>query len=192
MTRLVSLLCVAAASLAGCGYHLEGAGSSLPGDVQTIAIELLRNESLYEGVEADFTAALIDQFARGRKVQVVDDTTQADALVRGIIFRVLNRAVSFSSSDEVVEFELIVQAAVGLQRQSDGKILWRDTNLVVREEYAATSEAVVTNSPDFVTRSSSIDDLATIQVTEAEQREAVDRAARQFARTVYLRMLEDF
>ena len=192
MTRLVSLLCVAAASLAGCGYHLEGAGSSLPGDVQTIAIELLRNESLYEGVEADFTAALIDQFARGRKVQVVDDTTQADALVRGIIFRVLNRAVSFSSSDEVVEFELIVQAAVGLQRQSDGKILWRDTNLVVREEYAATSEAVVTNSPDFVTRSSSIDDLATIQVTEAEQREAGDRAARQFARTVYLRMLEDF
>ena len=28
----------AALALPGCGYHLEGAGSSLPGDVQSIAI----------------------------------------------------------------------------------------------------------------------------------------------------------
>lgn len=192
MRALATIAATLALGLSGCGYHFEGAGSALPGDVQTVAIALLENNTLTEGIEADFTAALIDQFSRGRKIRVVDDAVQADAVVRGIILNVYNRAVSFSDTDEVVEFELIVQAAVGLQRTGDGKILWRDTNLLVREDYAVTADAVVTGSPDFVGRASTFNNLGTIEVAEVEQREAIDRASREFARTVYLRMLEDF
>ena len=175
-----------------CGYHFEGSGNALPEDIETVAIPIFRNDSDLERVESDFTAALIDEFSRGRKIRVVDEPTEADALVVGRILDFAERAASIASDDQALEVQMTAYLSVRLVRRRDGRVLWSDRRLKVREDFAITADAVSTGSASFVGRSSTNIELDTIEIAEAEQREAVDRAARRFARTVYRRMLEDF
>ncbi len=188
-----------AASLVGwllgasaCGYQFQGTGNALPPDVTTVAIPIFRNDSDLEGVELDFTEALIQQFVRGRQVRIVDDVADANAVVKGLVRRVRVRAVSFSETDEALEAQMTVVLAVSLERARDGKVLWADNGVSDREEFAVTADAVVTRSPEFIGRSSTFNNLDDIEVTQEESAAAVERLSRRMAKSIYSRMLEDF
>ncbi len=188
------LLAVAAWALvaAGCGYQFQGTGNALPPDVQSVAIPIFRNDSDYEGVEIDFTEALIAQFVRGRQIHVVDDPADANAVVKGAVRRVQVRAVSFSDTDQALEAQMTVVLAIALERTRDGKVLWSDPGISEKEEFAVTADAVVTKSTQFVGRPTTFNNLGDIEIAQDESAAAVERVAKRISKSIYQRMLEDF
>ncbi|MFN7952545.1 MAG: LptE family protein [bacterium] len=191
MGSLVPLLALVA-SVGACGYQFQGTGNALPSDVKTVAIPIFRNDSDLEGVELDFTEALIQQFVRGRQVRIVDDVADANAVVKGLVRRVRVRAVSFSETDEALEAQMTVVLSVSLERARDGKVLWADNGVSDKEEFAVTADAVVTRSPEFIGRSSTFNNLDDIEITQEESAAAIERLSRRMAKSIYSRMLEDF
>lgn len=179
-------------TLAGCGYGFQGTGNALPKDIVTVAVPIFRNDSDFEGIELDFTEALIQQFVRGRQIRVVDDVADASAVVKGLVRRVRLRAVSFSETDQALEAQMIVVLALALERTSDGKVLWSDTGISDREEFAVTADAVVTNSPEFIGRDTTFNNLDDIEIAQDEAQVAVERLSKRMSKSIYQRMLEDF
>lgn len=164
----ISIYCVL--FLSGCGYHLAGRSSSLPPDVKRIAIPLFSNKTLRADIENQFTNALLDEFTKGKKVEVVKED-EADAVVQGFINSFETVPISFTTGDEVKEYRVIVRLEVSLVKKSDGSVLWKDKGINYFVEYE--------NKPD-------------IAVSEAYRDAAVKRIAVDVARQLYSNILEGF
>ena len=46
--------------LLGCGYHFAGTGGQAPGDIQSIAVNVLGNQTAEIGIETIFTNAILN------------------------------------------------------------------------------------------------------------------------------------
>lgn len=154
----------------GCGYHLAGTVSSLPSDVKKIAIPLFSNKTLRPDIENQFTSALLDEFVKGRKVEVVAEK-DADAVVRGVITSFETAPISFTKGDVVQEYRVTVRLEVSLVRKTDESVLWKDKNISYFTEYK--------NDPD-------------VAISEANRDAAVRKIAVDVARQLYSNILEGF
>lgn len=167
------ITCVAAFYIllfCGCGYHLAGTASSLPADVRRIAIPLFSNKTLRPDIENQFTNALLNEFVKGKKVDVVEGD-RADAVVHGVITSFETTPISFKSGDVVQEYRVTVRLEVSLVRSSDESVLWKDKNITYFTEYK--------NDPD-------------IAVSEANRDEAVRKIAVDVSKQLYSNILEGF
>ena len=156
--------------LSGCGYHLAGSVSSLPPDVKKIAIPLFSNKTLRPDIENQFTSALLEEFVKGRKVDVVGENN-ADAVVVGTITGFETTPISFTKGDVVQEYRVTVRLEVSLVRKADESVIWKDKNISYFMEYK--------NDPD-------------VAVSEANRDEAVKKIAIDVSRQLYSNILEGF
>ena len=72
----------------GCGYHFASAGSGLPQDAKTIYVARFSNTSRFTGYNDQFMRYMKDQIAEHKRLQLVDEPTQADLVLTGQILRV--------------------------------------------------------------------------------------------------------
>jgi outer membrane lipopolysaccharide assembly protein LptE/RlpB len=155
--------------LAGCGYHFSGAGEP-PGNIHSIAVEMLENRTTEVGLEDTFTNAILDQFLQWKGLPV-RSVAEADAVLGGRIWRIRNSTVAHISPEQTLETRVTVYLALTLKRRADGKILWRQKSLSYFEEYFETSNALL---------------------TAASRREALDKIARYLAEKTYQSIFESF
>ena len=52
------VVCLIVLLLMGCGYHFAGTGSQAPGDIKSIAVDVLQNNTAEIGLESVFTNAI--------------------------------------------------------------------------------------------------------------------------------------
>jgi len=162
---LAVLLCVWS-----CGYHFPGNGSSLPGQVRSLYIELFTNRTAEPFLENRITSSVIDRFARRSPGQVVDDRSGAEAILSGMVTEYRTESISYDSNDMITEYRSTMSISVTLRQTSDDHVLWKG-NLAWSEEYPASRDKAV---------------------QEDNEAAAIDVIAERLAQELYSRITENF
>lgn len=156
--------------LTSCGYHIAGKGGNMPGNVATISIPFLKNQTQKPDVETIVTTALVDEFVKSGIVKVVEEN--ADATLIGAVTSYDLTPVSFNKNDVIQEYRLTIKIEVSLVRKSDGKVVWQDKNITDYEDFKVTT--------------------TDINATKTAELDAVKKMANDTARLIKERILEDF
>jgi outer membrane lipopolysaccharide assembly protein LptE/RlpB len=182
------VLCGCLVVLCGCGYQFQGSGSALPPDVKFIAIPRVENITAEPGLSTVLTEALRDEFDRYGAVTVVENESQADAVLRTRLISVVrNTDTVTSTTDAALELSTSLTLAGELRRRSGG-VLWRNDAVVVSKSFGADSGVVVTSSADFAGGSLGSQDLGSLdtrEVSRSQEQEALVELADRAARTIY-------
>jgi hypothetical protein len=126
---------------AGCGYHFnEMADESLSG-IQKVYVGNFPNRTDEAYLENIFRNALIDQFIRGNRFQVVGDEAEADAVVRGTVQRVTTTHTAYEESDLAAEERVSLSVQIVFEDRATGRTLWEDRNFSGTEDYLVTDVA---------------------------------------------------
>jgi outer membrane lipopolysaccharide assembly protein LptE/RlpB len=151
-----------------CGYRFAGSGS-LPGGIQTIAIEILENRTAETGLENTITNDLIYEFSRrGRRVQ--KDSKKAEAVLTGVI--VSERIATISRQAQQSALARRVQINVSLKLTgSDGEVKWSASGISEFQDYNVTTDK---------------------QANEISKRRAIEALSKKLAEKVFNRLTDNF
>jgi hypothetical protein len=127
----------------GCGYHFAGTGGQAPGEIHSIAIDVLDNRTAEIGLETTFTNAIINEFVRWKRLPV-RPRTQAEAVLGGSIARIKTQELSHFSKDKTATTRVTITLALTLKRVETDEILWKTKNLSYFDEYVETGSALDT------------------------------------------------
>jgi hypothetical protein len=153
-------------------YKPVGRGDALPKHIRTLAVPPFQNPSLRFRVEQRFTSAVIDEaLRRARSLKVVSAPEGADAVLLGTIKSFNFRPVVLDDFGRGRYFEVTIIVGVTVRDQTKNKILFDNQNYVFRGEYEVSGDP---------------------RTFFNEEGPAVDRLARDFARSVLAAILEGF
>ncbi len=153
-------------------YKQAGKGEALPAHIKTIAIPPFQNPSLRYKVEQRFTSAMIEEvLRRQRALQVVAKAEGADALMLGTIKQFAYRGVLLDDFGRARVYEVTIVAGVTVKDQTRNKVLYDNQNYIFKTEYEITGDA---------------------NTFFNEEGPAVERLARDFAKSVLTMVLEGF
>lgn len=153
-------------------YKPVGRGDALPKHIRTFAVPPFQNQSLRFKVEQRFTAAVVDEtLRRARALRVVSTAEDADAVMIGTIKSFYLRPVGLDDIGRARVFEVTITLGVTVRDQTKNKILFDNQNYVFRGEYEIASDP---------------------KTFFSEEGPAVDRIARDFAKSVMTTILEGF
>jgi hypothetical protein len=130
-------------TISGCGYHFAGTGGQAPGNINSIAVDVLENQTAQVGIEAIFTNAILTQFIRWKRLPVRPHN-EAEAVLGGSIARISTEAVAHSRPEKTLETRVTITLALTLKRVETNEILWEDRDLSYFEEYLETGDALLT------------------------------------------------
>jgi hypothetical protein len=168
---LLSTLLLLTSSFTEC-YKPAGRGDNLPKHIKTLAIPAFQNPSLRFKVEQRFTSAMIDEvIRRGRSLNVVSTPEGADAVMLGTIQNFFLRPVLLDDFGRARIFEVTIIASLTVRDQTKNKILFNNQNFTFRGEYEISGDP---------------------KTYFNEEGPAVDRLARDFAKSVMTTILEGF
>ena len=170
LSALITLLLLSS-SFTEC-YKPAGRGDNLPKHIKTLAIPPFQNPSLRFKVEQRFTAAMIDEtLRRARSLNVVSNPEGADAVMLGSIHNFYLRPVVLDDFGRARIFEVTITIGLTVKDQTKNKIIFDNQNYVFRGEYE-----ISTDPKTFF----------------SEEGPAVDRIAKDFAKSVMTTILEGF
>jgi hypothetical protein len=183
------------APIGGCGYHFAAEGSGLPPQAKTIYVERFANRSRYTGIDDQFIRYMKDEIAQHKRLELVDDRTQADLVLSGELLYVTPLAVATNAVDEPIESTQTINANAQLTDQHTKRVIWRSTGLFANDTYAMVANAVVTTSPEFLQqnlRSQDIANLPDIQLAKTQSDFSQQQNLENLAQSVYVSMSEGF
>ncbi len=124
-------------TLAGCGYHLVGTGSSLPPHLKTLAIPVFENTSAEPEIHRELTSAVLESFITDGRVKVVNKG-KADMVMNGTLTYYDLRAASFSSQDFASDIIVVLSVELEVIDQVNSKTYMKK-KLKTQWDYKATS-----------------------------------------------------
>jgi lipopolysaccharide assembly LptE-like protein len=155
----------------GCGYRIAGRANTLPAGAHTIAIPAFANRTTTYRIEQILTQAVAREFIARTNYRVVPEADGADLVLEGEVTNIGSGAVLFDPTTGRATTVLVtVNLRVAL-RDSAGRILYQNNNLVFREPYEI-----------------SVDIASFFQ----EEGPALDRMSRDFAAQVVSDVLENY
>lgn len=166
----------AAALSGGCGYALAGQGTFLPDYVQTIGVPLFRNSTAVFEIEQSLTAQVRTEFIGRGRYRVTAAESGVDAVLTGTISRVTIAPASYTARQQASRYVFTVQAEMEFRDLTTGEVLWENPSLSFSDEYDVASGGGRVDATLFF----------------GQQSNAVQRVARDFARTVVSSILEAF
>lgn len=170
---LVAVLCIVV-PLSGCGYTLAGRGSFLPPHIQSIGVPLFKNNTPVFDVERKITERVVSELIGRGKYRVVTGGEPTDGLLLGEITSITISPVGTNDQRQATRYTLLLTANVEFRDVKENKVIWSNPSLQFREEYPLS--ATVTDPNAFF----------------GQDVNALDRIAREFARTLISAILEAF
>ncbi|MGO9013061.1 MAG: LPS assembly lipoprotein LptE [Bryobacteraceae bacterium] len=170
MTRFAPAWLALAAALAGCGYHLSGQGELMPKGIRTVAVTPMNSTryQLARLLPADITRELIAR----TKYKVIDDPSQADAVLSGRVLNFSNFPTLFDpATGRATSVQVVVNLQFSLTERTTGKTLFSRPSMEVRERYQ-----ISTNPQQYFDESGT----------------AIMRLSKDVAQSVVSAILEDF
>jgi lipopolysaccharide assembly LptE-like protein len=169
-TLLITLL-LSVCSFTEC-YKRADQGNALPKHIKTLAIPAFQNPSLRYKVEQRFTQAMIDEvLRRTRSLNIVSATEGADAVMEGTIKNFYYRPVLINDTGRARMFDVTIIVGVTVRDQTKNKVIFKNDTYVFRNEYEISGDP---------------------QTYFNEEGPAVDRMARDFAKSVLTTIMEGF
>jgi hypothetical protein len=155
-----------------CGYQVAGRGTRLPPDIKTIAVPIFVNRSSNVRIEDKLAVAVTREFIERTKFRITPNLKGADAVLRGTVREVRSGVITFDlTTGRASSLQIQVTADVMLEDLHSKKVVYANPNFVFREEYQVSQ----TTSGLF-----------------EEDQAALDRLARDVARTLVTEVLENF
>jgi hypothetical protein len=138
---LRSLVALAALAVSGCfaGYEIVRYENAL-GDVRTISVRGLANETFEPGVEAIVSDAIVGEFIRRGALDVVDDTATADLVLEGAVEDIFIQSRTFSSIQFALEYAVTLKLRLEVKRRDGTKVELDDRTLQESELYFASAD----------------------------------------------------
>lgn len=132
---------VVSLGLSSCGYHVAGRASTLPSTWKTIAIPAFVNRTSRYRIEQRFTAAVIHEFIVRTKYRIVQNESSADAVLHGEVLTIETSPILFdATSGQVTTMLVTVHAKVQLISRGDEKVVYKNDDMVFRDEYQISSD----------------------------------------------------
>ena len=160
------ILCLATV---GCGYHFAGTGGQAPGNIKSIAIDVLQNNTAEVGLGSVFTNAIINQFVQWKRLPI-KPRKEAEGVLSGAITGINTQEVSHVDSQKTLTTRLTITLKITLKSVKTEEILWQ-RNYSYYEDYVETGNAL---------------DTALLR------RQASNEIAEYLAQKIYLDMFEEF
>jgi len=133
---LAVALSFAACSLASCGYHIAGKADLVPKDVHTIAIPPFTNATVRYKLADSLPEALSREFITRTRYRIVNDPTQADAVLRGgVVNYVAYPTVIDQSTGRTSGLQIILILNVTLTDRETGKVIFSRPRYEAHERY---------------------------------------------------------
>ncbi len=157
---------------AGCGYHVGGQASRLPGTLETLAIPAFVNRTSWMRLEQRLTGAVVQEFIQRTGYQVTGTSEGADAVLNGTILAATTVPVLFDpNTGRASAVQVTVTLAVELRGAEGSQVLYANPDYVFHEQYEITGD---------------------IESFFEERDPALDRLARDFAAALTSAVLENF
>lgn len=169
-------LCAAAAMLSGCGYALAGRGNSLPAHIKAIGVPQFTNQSRVPDLDRVLTDQVRIELQGRGQYRTLPDSTGVDAVLTAVIQQVTVAPVNFTVSRQASRYLVTMTASIEFKLMKDNKVHWANPSFRVSEEYDVPTQ-IDSNDPSAIFR------------TDAN---ALDRLAKNFARSVVTSILEAF
>jgi len=164
------LLLAALATILSCGYH-TGVANRLPSNLHTLAVPTFINQTQTYKIEQVLTAAVVRELNTRTNFRVSSQDTDSDAVLHGTVTSAQLAPLTYDSQTGRASSALVtVTARVSLVDRK-GRTLWENGNYTFREQYQVSRQL----SSFF-----------------AEEDPAVDRLARDFARTLVSSVVEAY
>ena len=128
----------------GCNYHFAGTGGQAPGDVQSVAVNVLRNNTAEIGIESIFTNAIRNEFIRWKRLPIRPDG-EAEAVLSGSVARIRTQRASHLTRTRTLETRVTVTLSLALTRADTDEVLWENKKLSYFDEYVEAENALNTN-----------------------------------------------
>ena len=144
LSLVLALFLAVFLTVPGCGYHFAGTDDQAPGNINSIAVDVLENRTTLVGIEAVFTNAILTEFVRWKKLPVKPHN-EAEGILGGSIARISTEDVSHSRPDKTLETRVTITLALTLKRAETNEIIWESPDLSYYEEYFETGDALLTD-----------------------------------------------
>jgi len=151
-----------------CGYRFAGNGS-FPSGITSISVEMFKNRSALTGMENIITNDLIYEFIRHDQT-ILTGKDKADAVLTGVIVSISSRTIShrgeYTSNERRVELKVNLQLT-----DKSGGVIWSAKNISDNEAYKVSS---------------------TKQVTERNEKLAIEKLTKRLAENIYSMLTANF
>jgi outer membrane lipopolysaccharide assembly protein LptE/RlpB len=172
----VALVVLLAATLSACGYSLAGRGAFLPAYIRTIGVPQFTNATSHYDVDRRVSERVRGELAGRGKYKIQPQEAGVDAVLSGEISSITVTPVSFNQQQQATRYVLTLTARVEFKDVKTGKVLWSNPAMAYREEFEPTTGATVNDPNAFF----------------AQDTNALERIASEFARAVVSALLEAF
>jgi hypothetical protein len=175
---LLALLLVGIAlSAVSCGYRLAGQANRLPADLKVIAIPAFENRTTLMRLGQRLTSAVMEEFIQRTNYRVVGTPGSgreagADAVLRGTVLTARSTPLIFdASTGRASAVQITITIQVELRHLRRQQVLFSNPRYIFREQYEVSSD---------------------LDSFFDERNPALNRLARDFARTLVTAVLENF
>ncbi len=159
-------------SLSSCGYHVAGKADLVPKSIHTIAIPAFANITTRYKLTDHLPGAITREFIARTRYQIINDPTQADAVLRGSIVNYVAYPTTIDQqTGRASGLQVNVTMQVTLTERATGKVIFSRPNFDVHQRY----ELSITAGAYF-----------------EESDAALDRLSRDVARDLVSSILENF
>lgn len=161
-----------ALALAGCGYHVGNNTQWMPKTIHTVAVPAFTNGTLRYKLARLLPEDVVTELHTRTKYVIVADPKQADAVLKGTLANFTAYPIIFDPvSGRATGVEVVVTLQITLTERATGKVLLNRPGLEFRERYEIAADP---------------------QTYFDESGTAIERVARDAARTVVSAVLEGF
>lgn len=157
--------------MTSCGYHVSGHGDKIPKTVRTIAIPAWGNATTRYRLTDRIPEAVAREFIQRTRYKIVQDQSQADAILRGTIVNYFAYPVVFdpqTSRASVVQVSVVMSASL---YDRSGKAIFSRPSFEMKQQYEVSA-----------------DQRAFFEESDTAQ----DRLSRDVAKTLVTAILENF
>jgi outer membrane lipopolysaccharide assembly protein LptE/RlpB len=150
-------------TLTACGYNLagRGGGDNIPDYVRAVVITAFENRTQKPEVEQRITEEVSSEFVKRGRYKLVPVREDAQALLEGAVLDYREQPVQFTSEGRTTRVEAVVSIAATLRDLTNDEVLWRQTDLLFREQYD------VPESGEFFDQGTLALDLIAVDAAEA-------------------------
>jgi hypothetical protein len=175
-SRREALLLGAGMLASGCGYALAGRGNTLPSSIVTIGVPPFTNQSTTPDVDRVLTEAVRAELQTKGRYRILPDDTGVDGLLVGRVLSVILQPAAFTPQNQVARNLIIATASIEFTEVRANRVIWANPSFQARDEFDVTTGETA-NDPTALF---------------AQDANALDRLARNFARTVVTSIFEAF
>jgi outer membrane lipopolysaccharide assembly protein LptE/RlpB len=171
--RAMTVSLGACLALSSCGYHVAGQANLVPKTIHTIAVPAFANNTVRYKLSDLLPEAVSRELIARTHYQVVNDPTQADAVLRGSVISYLAYPTLIDqATGRTSGLQINVRMEVSLVERSTNKVIYNRPNFEAHERY----ELSVTNNLQYFDESGA----------------ALQRLSKDLARDLVSSILENF